>query len=144
MGAGQMSCSAFSIHSCQRKREIDTLLESIYLPRVSRKVVESLTSSTGCCEQNPRSSVADAGASAPLNSTLQAPSYVVSKSPLSAWCCSGLNSHRLNARSWHGRIRRTSMTWTTLTSLSFFTSFWIQAWSPVSSSELPHSKPFSF
>ena len=37
------------------------------------------------------------------------------------------------------------MTWTTLTSLSFlFTSFWIQAWSPVSSSELPHSKPFSF
>ena len=36
------------------------------------------------------------------------------------------------------------MTWTMLTSLSFFTSFWIQAWSPVSSSELPHSKPFSF
>ena len=37
------------------------------------------------------------------------------------------------------------MTWTTLTSLSFlFTSFWIQAWSPVSSSELLYSKPFSF
>ena len=36
------------------------------------------------------------------------------------------------------------MTWTTLTSLSFFTSFWIQAWSPVTSSELSHSKPFFF
>ena len=31
-----------------------------------------------------------------------------------------------------------SMTWTMLTSLSFlFTSFWMQAWSPVSSSESP-------
>ena len=38
-----------------------------------------------------------------------------------------------------------SMTWTTLTSLSFFfTSFWMQAWSPVSSSESPRDRPFSF
>ena len=38
-----------------------------------------------------------------------------------------------------------SMTWTTLTSLSFlFTSFWIQAWSPVSSSESPQVRPLSF
>ena len=37
------------------------------------------------------------------------------------------------------------MTWITLTSLSFlFTKVWRQDWSPVSSSELPHSKPFSF
>ena len=38
-----------------------------------------------------------------------------------------------------------SMTWTTLTSLTFLsTRFWTQVWSPVSSSELPHSRPFSF
>ena len=38
-----------------------------------------------------------------------------------------------------------SMTWTTLTSLSFLsTSFWIQAWSPVSSSESPQIRPLSF
>ena len=38
-----------------------------------------------------------------------------------------------------------SMTWTTLTSLSFlFTSFWMQACSPVSSSESPHVRPLSF
>ncbi len=35
-----------------------------------------------------------------------------------------------------------SMTWTTLTSLSFLsTSFWTQAWSPVSSSESPQIRP---
>ena len=34
----------------------------------------------------------------------------------------------LKPRRWHGRIRWMSMTWTTLTSLSFlFTSFWMQA-----------------
>ena len=71
--------------------------------------------------------------------------YVVSKSLLKVWCCAKSNSHILKSHCWHRRIRRMSMTWTTLTSLSFlFTSFWIQAWSPVSSSELPHSKPFSF
>ena len=38
-----------------------------------------------------------------------------------------------------------SMTWTTSTSLSLlFTSFWIQARSPVNSFGLPHNKPFSF
>ena len=38
-----------------------------------------------------------------------------------------------------------SMTWTTLTSLSFlFTSFWTQAWSPVSSFESPQIRPLSF
>ena len=38
-----------------------------------------------------------------------------------------------------------SMTWTTLTSLSFlFTRVWRQDWSPVSSSESPHNRPFSF
>ena len=38
-----------------------------------------------------------------------------------------------------------SMTWTTLTSLSFLsTSFLMQAWSPVSSSESPQIRPLSF
>ena len=37
-----------------------------------------------------------------------------------------------------------SMTWTTLTSLSFLlTMFWIHVWSPVSSPELPQDRPFS-
>ena len=89
--------------------------------------------------------VADARASAPLNRTFQAYSYVVSKSLFKVWCCAGSNSHKLKARCWHGRIRRMSMTWTTLTSLSFlFIIFWTQAWSPVSSSESPHVRPFSF
>ena len=69
--------------------------------------------------------VADAGASAPLNSTFQASSYVVLKSLLKVWCYAGSNSHKLKARCWHGRIRWMSITWTTLTSLRFlFTRFW--------------------
>ena len=64
---------------------------------------------------------------------------------LKVWCCAGSNSHKLKARCWHGRIRRMSMTWTTLTSLSFlFTKVLTQDWSPVSSSELPHVRPVSF
>ena len=52
---------------------------------------------------------------------------------------------QLKPRCWQGRIRRTSMTWITLTRLSFlFTRVWRQDWSPVSSSELPRRKPFSF
>src|SRR3954469_8309117 len=68
-------------------------------------------------DATPRSSIADAGASAPLNSTFQASSYVVSKSLLRVWCWAELNSHKLKARCWHGSIRRMSMTWTTLTSV---------------------------
>ena len=124
-----------------KEREFRSRIESNY----GKQVAKSLTSSAGRCERNPRSSVADAGASAPLNSTFQTSSYVVSKSPLRVWCCAGSNSHMLKPRRWHGRIRRMSMTWTTLTSLSFLsTSFWTQAWSPVSSSESPHVRPLSF
>ena len=47
-------------------------------------------------------SIADAGASLPLNSTLQEASYVVSKSPLRVRCCAGSNSHKLKARCWRG------------------------------------------
>ena len=37
-----------------------------------------------------------------------------------------------------------SMTWTTLTSLSFLlTMFWIHVWSLVGSPELPQDRPFS-
>ena len=53
--------------------------------------------------------------------------------------------HKLQARGWHERIRRMSMTWTTLTSLSFLsTSFLMQAWSSVSSSESSQIRPLSF
>ena len=47
------------------------------------------------------------------------------------------------ARLWHGRIRRTSMTWITLTSLMFL-SFMplMQFMSPVSSVDSPHDRPF--
>ena len=51
-----------------------------------------------------------------LKSTFQASSYLVSKSPLKVRCWAGSNSHNLKARGWHGRIRRMSMTWTTLRS----------------------------
>ena len=38
-----------------------------------------------------------------------------------------------------------SMTWTTLTSLIFLLiMFWMQVWSPVSSTEDPQDRPFSF
>src|SRR3954465_13176156 len=93
----------------------------------------------------PRSSEADVGASAPLISTLHTSSYVVSKSLLRVWCCAGSNSHKLKSRCWHGRIRRTSMTWTILTSrIGLSTRDWMQVFSPVTSSSLPHDRPVSF
>ena len=43
------------------------------------------------------------------------------------------------------RIRRKSMTWTMLTSLIFLLiMFLMQVWSPVSSTEEPQDRPFSF
>src|SRR4051812_36662765 len=60
-------------------------------------------------------------------------------------CWAESNSHKLKARRCHGRIRRMSITWITLTSLSFLlTRFQTHVWSPVTSSELPHARPFSF
>ena len=61
------------------------------------------------------------------------------------WCLAGSNSHKLNARLRHGSIRRKSMTWTTLTSLIFLLiMFLTQFWSPVSSTDEPQDRPFSF
>src|SRR3954467_7109620 len=92
-----------------------------------------------------RSSEADAGAPAPLISTFQTSSYDVSKSLLRVRCCAGSNSHKLKSHCWHGRIRRTSMTWTILTSrIGLFTRDWMQVFSPVTSSSLPHDRPVSF
>ena len=58
------------------------------------------------------------------------------------WCSAGSNSHRLNVRLWHGRIRRMSITWITLTSLMFLSFMLLmQIWSPVSSVDSPHNRP---
>src|SRR3954469_648904 len=54
-------------------------------------------------------------------------------------------SHKLKSRCWHGRIRRTSITWTILTSrIGLFTRDWMQVCSLVTSSSLPHDRPVSF
>src|SRR3954464_12448927 len=93
----------------------------------------------------PRSSEADAGAPAPFISTFQMSSYDVSKSLLRIWCCAGSNSHKLKSCCWHGRIRRTSMTWTILTSrIGLFTKDLMHVFSLVTSSSLPHDRPVSF
>src|SRR3954468_19720283 len=92
-----------------------------------------------------RSSVRGGGTSAPLNSTFQTSLCVVSKSSRSIWCSAGSNPHILNVRLWHGRIRRKSMTWTTLTSLIFLLIiFLIHFCSPVSSTDEPQDRSFSF
>ena len=52
---------------------------------------------------------------------------------------------QIKSPSLHGRIRRTSMTWTTLTSLIFLLiMFLMHFWSPVSSTDEPQDRPFSF
>ena len=63
--------------------------------------------------------------------------------PLECLVFGRTNSHRLNARLWHGRIRRMSMTWITLTSLMFY-SFMplMQFISSVRSVDSPHNRPF--
>ena len=94
---------------------------------------------------SPRSSVRGGGTSADLNSTFQMSWCVVLKSSRSVWCLAGSNSHKLNARLCHGRIRRKSMTWTTLTSLIFLLiMFLTQFWGLVSSTDEPQDRPFSF
>ena len=53
------------------------------------------------------------------------------------------NSHRLKDSLWQGRIRRTSMTWITLTSLMFLSFIpLMQLMNPVSSEDSPHNRPF--
>src|SRR3954470_19977407 len=85
------------------------------------------------------------GDSAPLVSIFHTSSYVVSKSLLRVWCCAGSNSHKVKSRCWHGRIRRTSITWIILTCrIGLFTRDWMQVCNPVTSSSFPHDRPVSF
>ena len=106
---------------------------------------KELTGLAGRLALSPRSSVRGGGTSADLNSTFQMSWCVVSKSSRSVWCLAGSNSHKLNARCWHGRIWRKSMTWTTLTSLIFLLiMFLMHFWSPVSSTDELQDRPFTF
>ena len=66
------------------------------------------------------------------------------KSLTKVWCFSGLNSHRGEVRLWQGRIWRTSITYTTSTSLMFLsTMLWMRVCSAISSSDEDQFGPFS-